>query len=68
MSQTQAIAERFAIAKTYLSFPNKEIMMRIMMYLDGDVPVLKLGPIEIRLSNREFDRLFYDMKMVARHG
>ena len=42
--------------------------MRIMMYLDGDVPVLKLGPIEIRLSNREFDRLFYDMKMVARHG
>ena len=42
--------------------------MRIMLYLDGDTPVLKLGSFQFRLTAREFDSLFYDMKMVARHG
>lgn len=42
--------------------------MRVFAYLDGDVPVIKIGPFHFKLSNREFDNLFYDMKMVARHG
>jgi hypothetical protein len=42
--------------------------MRVFLYLDGDTPVLKLGRFQIRLSAKEFDNLFYDMKMVARNA
>lgn len=42
--------------------------MRIFLYLDNDKPVLMVCGLKIKLSNREFDNLFYDMKMVAKNG
>lgn len=41
--------------------------MRIICFLDGDTPCIKVMGFTLRLSNREFDNLFYDMKMVARN-
>lgn len=42
--------------------------MRIFAFLDGDVPCIKVPGFTIRLTNKEFDSLFYDMKMVARNA
>lgn len=41
--------------------------MRLFMYLDDGKPVLMINGTMIRMSDCEFDALFYDMKMIARN-
>jgi hypothetical protein len=41
--------------------------MRIFLYLEDNKPVLQILGFKIRMSDREFDSLFYDAKMLARN-